>query len=122
VLAGCGGGERAIIPPETAEALAQRSEQVAEALERGDPCEADRLADELVQAGETADVPASHREELLASARSLADRIECPPPPPLPTVEEPDRDNDEDDEDEDDDDDGKGKGKGKGKKKGKGRG
>ena len=119
MLAGCGGGGSVAIPPDTAEELAQRSERVAEALERGDPCEADRLADQLVQASEGAEVPAPHRRQLLASARSLAERIECPPPPA--PVEERDDEEDDDDDDEDDEDD-EDEDKGKGKEKGKGRG
>jgi hypothetical protein len=106
LLAACGGSEERI-PAPTAENLAARSERVAVALARGDRCEADRLAEELVTAaGAAADVSPDYRDELLVSARSLADRIDCPPPTPVTT-----------DEDEDDDGDrGKGKGKGKGKK------
>ena len=104
LLAGCGASEREAIPAPTAEALAAQSDRVAEALEGGDPCEADRLADELVADAEAAPLPEEHRARLLASARSLAAMIECPEPPPV-----------EEDED-DDDDEGNGKGKGKGKK------
>ncbi|MEX2645543.1 MAG: hypothetical protein WD249_04695 [Gaiellaceae bacterium] len=79
---------------------------MAEALAAGDPCEADRLADELVADAEAATLPEDYRARLLVSARSLAATIECPPPPPV---------------EENDEDEGNGKGKGKGKgKKGKG--
>lgn len=106
LLAGCGAAEREAIPAPTADALAAQSEAVAEALAAGDPCEADRLADELVADAEAATLPEDYRARLLVSARSLAATIECPPPPPV---------------EENDEDEGNGKGKGKGKgKKGKG--
>jgi hypothetical protein len=109
LLAACGGAEERI-PARTADDLAARSDRVAIALARGDRCEADWLAEELVTAADAAaDVPPDYRDELLVSARSLADRIDCPPPQrPLTT--------DEDDEDDDDDEGERGRGKGKGKK------
>ncbi|MEX2212330.1 MAG: hypothetical protein WD689_11280 [Gaiellaceae bacterium] len=53
----------------------------------------------MVRDSAAAPVPADYRDELLLSARALADSIACPPP----AVEE-------------DDDEGRGKGKGKGKR------
>lgn len=111
LAAGCGGAERQTIPRPTAQALAAQSDGVAEALERGDRCEADRLATELVADAQSVPAPAGYRAPLLDAARSLSDRIECPPPPPRPVED----DEHGDDKGKGDDDEGKGKGKGKGK-------
>ena len=111
LAAGCGGSERQAIPRPTAQALAAQSDRVAEALERGDRCEADRLAAELVADAGSAPLPAGYRAPLLDAVRSLSDRIECPPPPP--PAEEDDHGNGKGE-------DGGGEGKGKGKGKGKG--
>lgn len=109
VAAGCGGASREAIPAPSAEALAAQSDRVAEALERGDRCEADRLAGELLAAAESTALPPDYRDPLLTAARSLAARIDCPPPAAVPPVEEEKHENDEDG-------DGKGKGhRGRGK-------
>jgi hypothetical protein len=110
LAAGCGGAERNAIPAPTAAGLADRSERVAAALERGDRCEADRLADALLRASARARLPQGYRSPLLAAARSLAARIDCPPPPAPVEAEE---EEEEEDEDDDDDEDDKHKGKGK---------
>lgn len=116
-LAGCGGGgdSRPAIPAGTAEALAARSDAVAESLAAGDACAADREADALVAAAIEAvnagAVPAPLQEELLGSAQSLAARVECPPPPPSA----PSADQAEDEAEPE----GRGKGKGKDKEKDK---
>jgi hypothetical protein len=81
---------------------------VAEALAAGDPCGADRLADQLVADAQAATLPEDYRARLLASARSLAATIECPQVPPV--------EDDEDDDEEQGNGNGKGNGKGKGKK------
>jgi len=108
LAAGCGGAERQAIPADAAEALAARSDRVADALAQGDLCTADREADELVAAAEAADLPLAYRRPLLATARGLAARIECPPPPAA--------------EDQGNQGNGKGEGEEKGKGKGRGRG
>jgi hypothetical protein len=87
VAAGCGGATPGAIPAGTADALARQSDLVAATLERGDRCDADRLADELVQASSAARVPSGYRAPLLAAARSLAADVTCPPPPPPPAAE-----------------------------------
>ena len=87
VSAGCGGALREAIPAPSAEALAAQSDRVAGALERGDRCEADRLADELLAAAESTALPADYRDPLLTAARALAARIDCPPPPPVEKAE-----------------------------------
>ena len=88
MAAGCGGATTGAIPAGTADALAHRSDLVAAALERGDRCGADRLANELVTASEKARLPSGYRAPLLDAARSLADEVTCPPPPP-PAAEPP---------------------------------
>jgi hypothetical protein len=113
LAAGCGGAERNAIPAHSADGLADRSERVAAALERGDRCEADRLADALLRASARARLPQDYRSPFLAAARSLAARIECPPPPPPVQAEEAEEDDDEHDKDDEDDEDGKNEGKGK---------
>jgi hypothetical protein len=82
LLASCGGAERSGIPSGTAEALARQSDGIAVALERGDRCEAARLADELLTTGRAARLPRAYRSPLLDTANSLAARVNCPPPPP----------------------------------------
>jgi hypothetical protein len=115
LTAGCGVSERQMIPFQTAQALAVQSDRVAEALERGDRCEADRLATELVADARSASVPAGYRTPLLDTAGSLSDRIECPQPAPPPAEEEEDGNGKgEGGDDEGGGDEGKGKGKGKG--------
>jgi hypothetical protein len=107
VAAGCGGSEREAIPRPTAEALAAQSDEVAEALARGDRCGADRLADELLGDAESATLPVDYRAPLLSAARSLAARLDCPSPPQPAEEDEGGRGNGKGE------DDGKGKGKGK---------
>jgi hypothetical protein len=68
----------------TADTLAHRSDLVAAALQRGDRCTADRLADQLVSASEAARLPSGYRAPLVEAARSLAVEVTCPPPPPPP--------------------------------------
>jgi hypothetical protein len=91
--AGCGATaeeERPALPRELADRLAARADGVAERLAADDPCAAAAEADELVReaaaAVERGDVPPPLESELLASARELAGRVECPPegaePPP----------------------------------------
>ena len=113
LAAGCGAAEPEAIPPPTAESLAAQSDAVADALASGDPCRADRLADELVAEAESAPMPAAYRPEVLEASRSLAASVECPPPPPPPPAEE-------DDDDGSGNGNGNGNGNGKGKGKGKG--
>lgn len=105
-VSSCGGGDsdEPGIPRATAEALADRSERVADLLARGQRCaaahEADRLRD---QAGRVVGaVPTRFQEELMSAANELVDEINCPPPP-QPVAEEDQGEN-------------RGKGKGKGKK------
>lgn len=114
-LAGCGGGEpeprvvRPTLPPDFAALLAGGSEEVAEQLDRGNPCaaqaQAQQLQREVVAGVNDGRVPPALQEELTAAVNALAAEIECTPPPPPPQA--------------DDDDEGRGNGKAKGKKKGK---
>ena len=113
VVVGCGGAARGAIPAASAERLATQSERVAGALERDDPCAADRLADELLAAAESTALPPDYRDPLLTAARSLAARIDCPPRASGPPVEEEKPD---DKHDEDENGNGQGNGKGKGSK------
>jgi hypothetical protein len=71
---------------------------VADALARGDRCEADRLADALVSESGSARLPERYRPPLLAAVRALAARLECPAPPPPAQADEDDKDAEEDDD------------------------
>jgi hypothetical protein len=91
VFAGCGGRDAGPsgIPPGLAERLAAASDDVAEQLESGNPCEALRLTGGLERAGRAAarsgQLPAPFAGELLTSIEDLRRSIECaPPPPPSP--------------------------------------
>lgn len=89
-LAGCGSGAtpRAAPPPKlpaaVATPLAARSDEVAQALDRGDACRAAGLAQQLQQ--ETlasingGRVPAPFQEHLASAANDLVSRIRCIPP------------------------------------------
>jgi hypothetical protein len=112
-LAGCGSDSKRDVAPaptlprELAVALADRSDEVARALDTGDECRAlavaEQLRQETIAAINTGRVPSVFQETLLDRANGLPARIRCLPPP---VVDEPDK------EDED-----KGKrGHGKGKK------
>ena len=98
------------------------SEDVAEALERGDSCAAEQKAHELQAATVAAinenRVPAPYQEELQASVNELVADVRCepaathvPPPPPEEPQEE------ETEQEAEDDEDGRPHGKAKGKKK-----
>ena len=91
-LAGCGSGaERHVVAPQpkltrpVAEALAERSDAVAQALDAGDSCLALVLARDLQQrsigAVNTGHVPASLQEPLQSAVNQLTARIECVAPP-----------------------------------------
>jgi hypothetical protein len=85
LAAGCGGQARdepPALPADLAESLAGRADAVADRLSEGNPCAAAAEADELVresgEAVEAGRVPPPLRDELLAGARDLAGRVECP--------------------------------------------
>src|SRR6266511_3428219 len=71
---GCGSSSSGSLPPELARTLAARSDEVARALERGDPCAAERLA---------------LAPELRRRTARLAAAITCVAPPPVAPVAEP---------------------------------
>jgi hypothetical protein len=91
-LAGCGSGtdKHAAPPPRLphtlAVALAQRSDEIADALDVGSDCRALNLAGALQQQTITAinarRVPGPVQEALQTTVNDLAARIECVPPPP----------------------------------------
>jgi hypothetical protein len=85
-LAGCGGGSspttaQAELPPAVADALANKSEAIAEALDGGDQCKAAQLADELKDAVEAAlsggQVPPAFQAELERNATELQNEVNC---------------------------------------------
>jgi hypothetical protein len=102
-LAGCGSdGKRDVAPPPTlprqlAVALADRSDELARALDAGDECRALALAEQLRQqtiaAINTGRIPSVFQETLLDRVNGLPTRIRCVPPPAV--VEEPDKKDDE---------------------------
>ncbi len=90
VLAGCGSGEerrtapQPRLPRDVATQLAERSDQVAAALDEGDSCgaleEAQRLQQETIQAINQRRVPGPFQEQLGATVNDLVSRIHCVPP------------------------------------------
>jgi hypothetical protein len=106
-LAGCGSGvehrsaPQPKLPPLLAAQLAERSDQVAAALDAGDSCraldEARRLQGDTIKSINQGRIPAAFQEHLVSAVGDLVGRIRCTPP-----AEER-----------------HGKGKGKGKSKGK---
>lgn len=104
LVAGCGSGngERAQapqLPRALAQRLAAESDAVAEALARGDACEAARLAERL-RTDATASigrVPPAFQEPLSSGVNALVSAVPaCAPPktttePPPPTAEENDQ-------------------------------
>jgi hypothetical protein len=82
LAAGCGGEPR--LAPEVAGPLAHRAEEVAAALEAGDPCGARRVAAALqrgtIAAINDGEVPDSDQEELLGAVNALVEGISCTPP------------------------------------------
>jgi hypothetical protein len=89
VLAGCGSGDprgtapQPRLPQAVATQLAERSDQVAEALDGGDTCralaEAQRLQRDTIQAINDRRVPGPFQEHLGAAVNDLVSRIECAP-------------------------------------------
>jgi len=90
---GCGSSSSGSLPPELARTLAARSDEVARALERGDPCAAERLAVALrLEAGRAVaagEVPGALAPELRRRTARLAAAITCVAPPPVAPVAEP---------------------------------
>ena len=92
-LAGCGSdGARDVAPPPTlprqlAVTLADRSDELARALDTGEDCRALTLAEQLrvrtIAAINTGRVPSVFQEPLLDRVNSLATRIRCVPPAPV---------------------------------------
>jgi len=104
VAAGCGGGEPSstpLLPAQVADALAARSDAVAQRLEAGDTCgaraEAESLHTDTIAAVNAGSIPARYQEELVSSVAVLVASVECVPPPVA------DKDKDKDDEHEDED-------------------
>ena len=89
-LAGCGSGskQRAApqpkLPAAVASALASRSDEVAQALARGDDCRAlslaQRLQRETIAAINAGRVSAVFQEHLGSTVGDLVSRIQCVPP------------------------------------------
>jgi hypothetical protein len=87
-LAGCGSSsetsdnEQPALPHALASALADKSDEIASALEGGDACGAAHQADELKAAVDEAisrgQVPAAFREELERTATDLQNEVNCP--------------------------------------------
>lgn len=122
VAAGCGSGEpppAPLLPAQVADALAARSDAVAQRLEQGDGCgargEAEALQADTIAAVNSGRVPARYQEELSSAAAALVASIECVPAPLADEEEDDDegkgkkkdkdKDKDEDDEAEDEEED-----------------
>jgi hypothetical protein len=90
-LAACGNGQKHVVTPPprlprtVADALAQRSDAVAQALDAGDSCLALALARDLQQqsigAVNSGRVAAALQEPLQGAVNQLAARIQCVAPP-----------------------------------------
>jgi hypothetical protein len=114
LFAACGGdvpeatSEEPALPPALAEELATQADRLADTLDAGDLCTAERRAEELAAAATAAisseQVPAAMEEELRSTVDVLVNGIKC----------------EQEEEDDEDDDRGKGKGRGNGKRPGKG--
>jgi len=85
-LAGCGDSTRTsaqepALPPEVANDLAAKSDQIADALDSGDVCGAARLADRLKNAAEAAvsggRVPPAFQDELEQTTTELQNEVNC---------------------------------------------
>jgi len=85
-LAGCGDSTRTsaqepALPPEVANDLAAKSDQIADALDSGDVCGAARLADRLKNAVEAAvsggRVPPAFQDELEQTTTELQNEVNC---------------------------------------------
>jgi hypothetical protein len=110
VLAACGGGsdttarQAAALPRAVADELAAKSDEIADALDRGDQCgaahHADELKDEVEAAIADGRVPAAYQGELERTATELQNEVNC---------DEHGKENKDQDQDQD---------QGKGKKKG----
>ena len=111
VLAACGGGasdttagQAAALPRAVADDLAAKSDEIADALDRGDQCgaahHADELKDEVEAAVADGRVPAAYQGELERTATELQNAVNC---------DERGKENKDKDKDQD---------QGKGKKKG----
>jgi hypothetical protein len=95
VLASCGGDSPSDpkaprIPAAVAERLAGLSDDTAEALEVGDDCAAQEVADQLERETLKAEsqIPAELRSEVTRGVRQLTAAIECVPEPVIKTVPE----------------------------------
>jgi hypothetical protein len=105
LCAGCGGASRApqtAPPPHLPRTLAQtwsrEAQAVADALDAGDACVANRRAQQLrtevIVAVNAERVPARFLEPLTSAVNALPERIVCTPPPapvPAPTPKPPKR-------------------------------
>jgi hypothetical protein len=89
---------RPTIPRAVAQALATRSDAIAEALDAGDVCTAAVRADELQRATIAAinngQVPPQFAEELQSHANELVNAVNCPPPADAGTAREDTADGD----------------------------
>jgi hypothetical protein len=87
VLAACGGGsdttarQAAALPRAVADELAAKSDEIADALDRGDQCgaahHADELKDEVEAAIADGRVPAAYKGELERTATELQNDVNC---------------------------------------------
>jgi hypothetical protein len=87
VLAACGGGsdttagQAGALPRAVADDLAAKSDEIADALDRGDQCgaahHADELKDEVEAAIADGRVPAAYQGELERTATELQNNVNC---------------------------------------------
>lgn len=83
--AGCGSEdgtlEGASLESDTAERLAMGSEEIAEALDAGDTCDAAHRADQLASEVSEVELPDELRGEAEAGAEQLVNSVNCEPEP-----------------------------------------
>lgn len=111
VAAGCGGGESSSasrLPAQVADALAERSDVVAQRLESGDACsaraEAEALQADTIAAVNAGRIPARYQEDLVSAVAVLVDSVECVPQPRVDDSTNKRKDKDKDGEEKDDHD------------------
>jgi len=95
--AAAGGG----IPSDTANRLAEMSDEISASLENGDVCDAAARADDLKAAVSEARIPAELRPEVEAGADQLVNVVNCDAEPETTTTEEEDDEEKRDDEQSD---------------------
>jgi len=80
----------ALLPAALANALADRSEEIASQLDAGDACAASQtlgaLNAEVQEAASAGEIPAALRAPIEAAISRLDDLVVCAPPPPPETI------------------------------------